>query len=104
MGSIFDTSRSDAAERIAHDLDALTRVLSGIEERLAKGGARVAEADGRLRRELDGLRSEVDIVILSLRDDVAAALAHHDTVVERRLSEFELKLCARLGTGRGHGD
>lgn len=78
----------DAAriDRLFEDLAAVGVLLTGIEDRLVDASRRVAEADGRLDRELDGVMSRVSAAIKELRDDVAAAVADVRASVDRELA------------------
>lgn len=62
-------------ESVVADLAAIGDLLTGIEDRLVDASRRVAEADGRLERELDRVMSDVTAAIQELRGDVAAAIA-----------------------------
>ena len=71
--------------RLSEDLAAVGATLAGIEERLIEGSRRVAEADGRLDRELDRVKTEVAAAIMELRNDVAAAIVDIRASVDREL-------------------
>ena len=83
------TNDSSLAEGVSAgwkaQLIALGRVLEGIENRLIEASQRVAEADGRLDREVDRLDNEVMTAIQDLRNDVAATMLDIRGWVERQL-------------------
>jgi hypothetical protein len=69
----------------AADLAAIGALLEGIDDRIQLASRRVAEADGRLDRELSLLREDLAQAVQSLRDDFAAATAAMLAEISERL-------------------
>src|SRR5688500_266532 len=82
----------EIASRLTQELSALGAALERIERRRVAGSLRVAEADGRVERELDLMRDELRSALQNLRDDVAATITEiRDSA---RLEALEARVAA----------